>query len=112
MGTKPLSGSMLTSWPRLTNVRTSRKRLRVYATPSSPSCIKMQEECQVVCQRECLTWEVWVEVCQEQEELVLAELGLPLRRSTRLFSNSRHIFLTLLGIIMNKCNFILNKNVY
>merc|ERR1719233_330005 len=83
--TKPSSGSMLTNWPRLMNSRTSRKRSRVSATPSSRSCTKMQAECQVVCQVECLTWEVWEEVCQELVELVLAlvpaELGLPSRRS-------------------------------
>merc|ERR1739840_55188 len=39
---------------------------------------------------------------QTQTFTTYSELGLPLRRSTRLFSNSRHIFLTLLGIIMNK----------
>merc|ERR1711981_393783 len=63
---RPLPGWMLTKLPRLMNSKTNRKKLRPFATPSSPSCIKLlvvQEECPVVC----------LEVC-----LVVLELEVPL----------------------------------
>merc|ERR1712018_861175 len=60
----------------------SRRRWRVYATPSSPSFMRMLEVLQVECPKECLTWEAWVvhQVLELLEEL--AVLVLPSRRST------------------------------
>merc|ERR1712228_34879 len=68
---------------RSSRLRTrSRRRWRGFATPSSPSCMRMLEVLQEECPEECLTWEAW-EVHQVLELLEeLAVLVLPSRRST------------------------------
>merc|ERR1711948_161395 len=67
---------------RVTASTRSRRRLRVFATPSSPSCMRTLEVLQEACPEECLTWEAW-EVHQVLEPLEeLAVLVLPSRRST------------------------------
>merc|ERR1719494_1816226 len=80
--TRPSSGWTPTSLPRLRSSTRSRRRLRVFATPSSPSCMRTLEVLQEECPEECLIWEAW-EVHQVLELLEeLAVLVLPSRRST------------------------------
>merc|ERR1711962_1169642 len=80
--TRPSSGWTPTSLPRLRSSTRSRRRLRVFASPSSPSCTRTLEVLQVECLEECLTWEAW-EVHQVLELLEeLAVLVPPSRRST------------------------------
>merc|ERR1712241_802220 len=100
---RPLPGWMLTKLPRSMNSKTSRKKLRPFATPSSPSCIKLlvvQVECPVVC----------LEVCPVAC-LVLVELEVPLepdldqlsRKSTKSEKKFMHLYITALyDIITNK----------
>merc|ERR1719333_481772 len=79
---RPSSGWTPTSLPRLRSSTRSRRRWRVCATPSSPSCMRTLEVLQEECPDECPTWEAWVvhQVLEELEEL--AVLVLPSRRST------------------------------
>merc|ERR1711892_767301 len=60
--TRLSSGWMPTNWLKSRSLMTNRRRLRVFATPSSPSSTLTLEEPQEVC----LTWVAW-EVCQELE---------------------------------------------
>merc|ERR1719206_358501 len=71
-----------TNLPRLRSSTRSRRRWRVCATPSSPSCMRTLEVLQEECPEECLTWEAWVvhQVPELLEEL--AVLVLPSRRLT------------------------------
>merc|ERR1712083_1119577 len=88
--------------PRLMNSKTNRRKSRPFATPLSPSCIKLlvvQVECPVVCQ----------EVCQVAC-LVLVELEVPLeqdpdqlsRKSTKSEKKFMHLCIALYDIITNK----------
>merc|ERR1711874_512110 len=81
--TRPSSGLTPTSWPRWRSSPTSRRRWRLCATPSSPSCTSRLEVHQVACQ----TWEV----CQVLVVLLLLEdldPDPPSRRSTKLSTSS------------------------
>merc|ERR1712156_1174252 len=80
--TRPSSGWTPTSLPKLRSLTRSRRRLRVFATPSSPSCMRTLEVLQEECPEECLTWEAWAvhQVLELREEL--AVLVLQSRRST------------------------------
>merc|ERR1712113_677677 len=79
---RPSNGWTQTNLPRLRSSTRSRRRLRVFATPSSPSCTRTLEVLQEECPEECLTWEAWAvhQVLELLEEL--AVLVLPSRRST------------------------------
>merc|ERR1712107_198467 len=81
--TRPSSGWMPTSSPRWRSSRTSRRRWRDCATPSSPSSTSRLEELQEAC----LTWEECQVVCQELvQEVLLQEvqdLDQPSRRLTK-----------------------------
>merc|ERR1712107_166521 len=81
--TRPSSGWMPTSSPRWRSSRTSRRRWRECATPSSPSSTSRLEELQEAC----LTWEECQVVCQELvQEVLLQEvqdLDQPSRRLTK-----------------------------
>merc|ERR1712193_528368 len=76
---RPSSGWTPTNLPRLRSSTRSRRKWRVCATPSSPSCMRTLEVLQVECPEECLTWEAWVvhQVLELLEEL--AVLVLPSR---------------------------------
>merc|ERR1712211_209160 len=75
--TRPSSGWTLTSSPRWRSSRTSRRRWRECATPSSPSSTsrleELQEACQVVCQ----------ELVQEVLLQEVQDLDQPSRRLTK-----------------------------
>merc|ERR1712228_1109663 len=68
---------------RSKNSTISRRRLNQCVTQSSPSCIKEL----VVCQEECLTWEVWVE-CQELALLQVEELAVLDQPSRKLINKT------------------------
>merc|ERR1711981_604054 len=102
---RPLPGWMPTKLPRLMNSKTNRRKLRPFATPSSPSCIKLlvvQVECPVVC----------LEVCQVAC-LVLVELEVPLeqdpdqlsRKSTKSEKKNSCIYISHFMISLHKQKF-------
>merc|ERR1712054_451123 len=79
---KPSSGSTLTNLLKLRNSMTSKRKLRLSATQSSPSSTSLQEvpaeclvECQVVCQEECQ-----VQVPDQEVQV----LDPPLKKLTKL----------------------------
>merc|ERR1712018_37442 len=79
--TRPSSGWTPTSSPRARSSMRSRRRWRLSATPSSPSCMGQPE----VLLAACLTWEAW-EVQEELHlELAKEEPAQPLRRLTKSF---------------------------
>merc|ERR1712244_121365 len=77
---KPLSGLMLTSWPKLMSSKINKKKLKGSATQSSQNYtnrpvehqVACLEVCQVVCQEACQ--EVCQVVQEEQEPEALVEL--------------------------------------
>merc|ERR1712083_938790 len=94
---KSLLGSMPTKPPKRTNTRINKRRLRVSATQSLPSCIKLpedhlevQEVCPEVCQED-------LEVCPVPEDPE-QEADLPSKKSTNR-SNSNFPPLFFLPII-------------
>merc|ERR1712080_227758 len=78
--TKQLSGWTPTSWPRSRSSMLSKRKWRLCAIRSLPSCMLMPVEL-AVCPEVCQTWEVWA-VCQVALELllVLEVLDLPSRK--------------------------------
>merc|ERR1719474_1568005 len=80
--TRQSNGWMPTSWQRLKSSTTSRRKLRVFATRSSPSSTPVQAVvCLVVCQAVCpVACLIWVAVPVEQSP---PEPDLPLRRSIK-----------------------------
>merc|ERR1711963_1256578 len=79
--TRPSSGWTPTSLPRSRSSMRSRRRWRLSATPSSPSCMGQPEVLLVAC----LTWEAW-EVQEELHlELAKEEQAQPSRRLTKSF---------------------------
>merc|ERR1712241_1362024 len=81
---RPLPGWMLTKLPRSMNSKTNRKKLRPFATPSSPSCIKLLVE---------------QEVPLEQDPDQLS------RKSTKSEKKFMHLYIALYDIITHKQKF-------
>merc|ERR1712018_1067809 len=79
--TRPSSGWTPTCSPRSRSSMRSKRRWRLSATPSSPSCMVQPE----VLLGACLTWGAW-EVQEELHlELAKEEQAQPLRRLTKSF---------------------------
>merc|ERR1712228_1024061 len=79
---RSLPGWMLTRLLKKTNTKTSRRRSKASATPSSPSCTKLLEVHQEVCLEVCP--EVCLGVCQVQVEHPEPDLDPLLKKSIKI----------------------------